>query len=499
MSSWPRRESISVIFASMAKENMNWKEIIEDTTRKAASPLTVENCREINQALQLQQPLWKLLKKIKRVGDNKNRLEHDLALKQNIDLAVWEKHLETLRSDLKRMRDRCANLIQSKNEAGPVGNFPIHDCILHNQIDLAEELIKENPALGECTYGNDMTVWKDAGIQIDEGLYTGETVLHLAIGMGHVKLVEALLENVDPIAEVKGLFFLPPWIPYTKPSLLQKLANPFGRPLRFNSCSRCYFGAYPLSFAASVGSPEMCSLVLDAICRRDKNVNKALLIADDYGNTALHMAVMHRQGRVIDWILEKDDGFHVRTGTRQVASKGKARESKATDGERGAKMAEKTATERGRLLDAMNKDGLTALTLAARLGSVKEPCALLFIHPSSLVRSLVSSLPFSLVKNWGKREGEGERDEEIEDATSPIPSPSPLPPPPQNSLNHWPFLSLASSLFHLSLLFAPVYTFPPSPRASFVEEFNQILLHYSGIAWEFGQAFVSFPVLSSLY
>ena len=145
-----------------------------------------------------------------------------------------------------------------------------------------------------------------------------------------------------------------------------------------NPRSGCYYGEFPLSFAASIGSVRICEQLYnmhldvmddpknleiseDALDVQEQiyqlvfrssrlkymgethtdhqnritpEIKKVLFLnaMDTFGNTAMHMAVMYEKKDVIDWLM----------------------------GHEAAKQS----------LETLNNEGLTPLTLAARLGRV---------------------------------------------------------------------------------------------------------------------------------
>jgi ankyrin repeat protein len=333
----------------MSKEDegdgFNWEAYVSKNYENGKS-LNLKRCREKNQAYQLRQKLWVSLMGMKEIESQFEKLKSDsLSCSSGIRKGLSCKY------NIKY--EECKNLIlKYSDKPGPVGNFPIHDCILLGQIELAREVIMESPGLANCTYADDLKPWKSIidGQGIDTGLYTGETVLHMAICLGEAELVAFLLEKkrcVDLNAEATGMFFKPPFI--------RKKNIPRDRFARHtNEDSRCYYGAFPLSFAASVGREDICQQIFDAFLAGHKGpqqANAALRRQDDCGNTALHMAVIHRRTRAIDWLLERETEL-----------------MEAKRLQRGSEAAGEPREER--LLDLLNWDGLTALTLAARLGFV---------------------------------------------------------------------------------------------------------------------------------
>ncbi len=240
----------------------------------------------------------------------------------------------------------------------------------------------------------------------ESGLYTGETLLHIAIVKEDVGAVKFLLQKgIDTSARATGVFFQPKWIrPHVKDlSWWQRFLSWIVRidlnvekfavmTQEKNVYSACYYGEYPLSFAASIGSVQMCRLLLsehkkisesksieggtplkDASrgdhCRtnpsqtftqdnRHSNVNadcqlgcslvpktslrEYLNRGDSFGNTALHMAVLHRKKDVIDCLI----------------------------------------TTKNADLEVLNNEGFTPLTYAARLGHIDIYNHILFTHLS---------------------------------------------------------------------------------------------------------------------
>jgi ankyrin repeat protein len=109
----------------------------------------------------------------------------------------------------------------------------------------------------------------------DGGIFTGETLLHLAVVQHLDETVAWLLDNgADLNARAGGMFFQPNYIEtfgIAKQKLMQKSAwlSDVGA-LLFDTGSQreknswggtCYYGEYPLSFAASVGDVHICHLL----------------------------------------------------------------------------------------------------------------------------------------------------------------------------------------------------------------------------------------------
>jgi hypothetical protein len=220
---------------------------------------------------------------------------------------------------------------------GPVGDSPLHCCFLLGLHDLGFEIIElyyKNPELLSIPYENDLDQWRtaqspqrnnsqnssvvliperkvpdnddnsksdeldnndesqesdkqlqrqpdydetasDESEPLDDGLYTGETILHIAIVQEKTMVVQELLERgIELSTRAKGVFFQPRFqLPRTTElNIRQKIkARVMGINLKLerfaavkrieNTYSGCYYGEYPLSFAASVGNVDICDLL----------------------------------------------------------------------------------------------------------------------------------------------------------------------------------------------------------------------------------------------
>jgi ankyrin repeat protein len=346
----------------------SWPEVLDEieVLKKESRSLPVKVCREINQAQQLLRNVWKDL----------DVMEPDCAPESSSALKFLRKNGNILRSGV-----------------GPVGDSPIHNCFLLKQYRLGMHIIRKFPDLVNREYENDLNPWKEviSKAQIDEdgGLYTGETVLHLAIGIVEKEVVEFLLQNGARLdSRANGRFFLPLWIPFGKSSnppirVINSVLFPFNLGARFNEYSRCYFGEFPLSFAASVGCVEICEALLYHQASVSDGVLGFLRRRDRFGNTGLHMAVIHNQKAVIDWLLEKEREAKGRTMHHKVSSdelenlysagQVKSKGGGSTGGgEAGAKVVGESAKmESVDLLEIRNGDGHTPLLLAAQMGCLE--------------------------------------------------------------------------------------------------------------------------------
>ena len=115
---------------------------------------------------------------------------------------------------------------------------------------------------------------------LEDGLYTGETALHIAIVNGELTMLRMLLDKgASILSRATGTFFQPITIrnrvlePSRESWLIRCKAWLEGRDLgsnpfayvsqQTNESSGCYYGESPLSFAASVGNVEACKMLLD--------------------------------------------------------------------------------------------------------------------------------------------------------------------------------------------------------------------------------------------
>ena len=304
--------------------------------------------------------------------------------------------------------------------AGPVGDSPVHTVILKKLKDTGKRMLEryysdsgtDPDGRENCisvAYLNDLDPWRKTTNQRqnqgrDDGLYTGETCLHMAIVQEDEELVQYLLDHgIRLCSRARGVFFQPAHIRYSIRNLFshflsaQSQAEVNGGYLKLffgwlriqlsnrvkrgelallhhvqNPRSGCYYGEFPLSFAASIGNVRICKQLYnkqkkmlpdwkntecsedaqehfeqlrlrrtwlmyvpsDQQKRMTREMKETLFLnaMDSFGNTAMHMAVMYEKKDVIDWLM----------------------------GQESAKQS----------LEILNHEGLTPLTLAARLGHV---------------------------------------------------------------------------------------------------------------------------------
>ena len=174
----------------------------------------MEYMRETSKALQLQQPSWKILLAIRDAADQIKQQESNKRDEIIEDSAV-ERELRALHDRkaslevdfLKLCRERYDGGERFAYLPGPAGELPLHNCLLLGQRELAKQLINEmfTPAIENfdtgvrdvnMPYVSDLNAWKEMEFfhplnpYDDGGLFTGETVLHIAVVQEDEDMVE---------------------------------------------------------------------------------------------------------------------------------------------------------------------------------------------------------------------------------------------------------------------------------------------------------------------
>jgi len=207
---------------------------------KPSEPLTVTKCRETNQTQQYKQPIWQLLQKLADVHAESQKLHSNdqgsgtEQTKVELELSK-QKSSEAVEKIRKYFRELKASNTEifTQGPVGPVGEYPIHICFLLGLKDLGMELVKNyynTPKLINIGYQDDLQPYKAELVgrkSFDCGLYTGETILHIAIVTCDKETVEFLLRHGASLdSRAIGVFFLPPWIPpREKQSAFQKIKS----------------------------------------------------------------------------------------------------------------------------------------------------------------------------------------------------------------------------------------------------------------------------------
>ncbi|KAK3576059.1 hypothetical protein CHS0354_018328 [Potamilus streckersoni] len=193
------------------------------------------------------------------------------------------------------------------SQTGTVGESILHLCLLNASAvhaDLAKRLLFHFPKLI-----NDIYISEE---------YYGENVLHMAIVNEDPSMVKFLLDKgADYHCRCCGNFFCPDDQKESRTDRLDKEWVDLCKKTKYEGYA--YFGEYPLSFAACLGQEECVRL----LCAKGANPN----LQDTNGNTVLHMLVIHDKMEMFDLLLSL-----------------------------------------GADLKIKNRQGLTPLTLAAKLG-----------------------------------------------------------------------------------------------------------------------------------
>uniref|UniRef100_A0A8W8L649 Transient receptor potential cation channel subfamily V member 6 n=1 Tax=Magallana gigas TaxID=29159 RepID=A0A8W8L649_MAGGI len=249
---------------------------------------------------------------IKSASKDKQKKTHEQAL---LDLKFQDSEGNYLQNKPDRkFRECCWDIHQT----GSVGETILHLCLLNAtaiHADLAKRLIQAYPKMINDIY------------LADE--YFGESILHIAIVNEDPAMVKFLLDNGADVHErACGNFFCPDdqkssrmdtydheWVDVTE---------------KTNYEGHVYFGEYPLSFAACLGQEECVRLLV----AKGANPN----YQDSNGNTVMHMLVIHdrKESEYEGQYASKQEMFNL-------------------------------LVELGARLDIKNRQGLTPLTLAAKL------------------------------------------------------------------------------------------------------------------------------------
>ncbi|KAK7476492.1 hypothetical protein BaRGS_00032240, partial [Batillaria attramentaria] len=210
---------------------------------------------------------------------------------------------------------------------GGVGETPFHLCYLMDtpvHFEVGRALLEVFPKLVLDIYEGEE--------------YFGESALHIAVIIGDLESVQLLVKcgaNVNQRAT--GRFFLPE----------DQKKNP-GKKTNYDGWA--YYGEYPLAFAACRGDTEIYDYLLEH--GADPNLQ------DSFGNTVLHMTVIHEQGL---------NPFT--TNNARVAKLWHGHQCVVGSERQMFKYAVRHHKYPART-DIVNKQNLTPLTLAGKLGRV---------------------------------------------------------------------------------------------------------------------------------
>jgi hypothetical protein len=257
-----------------------------------------------------------------------------------------ENHRDTIVTDIPLNRDRKALL-------GWILNLPYQSDVLwwFNEVSRREQ-VGGDGAAELLTYFNNFVPRRkwDEVLENDVGLFTGETLMHIAIQSLDRKLVDWLFTRGARMdARAQGLFFQPPQIKVLSDNTGSRLARWLGQPnMEVNTRAGCYYGQLPLSFAVSMGDVEMVKALigfakailqqrerdglvtsftkwLDAETaklmeesegfhncfvgtgraqRQERRLSAFVNASDEHGNCALHMAALYHRKDVAAYLLQ---------------------------------------------------------------------------------------------------------------------------------------------------------------------------------------------------
>lgn len=146
---------------------------------------------------------------------------------------------------------------------GPLGELPIHACYLNGgdfQLEIAWYMISKDQSIALAEYS-------------DKGPFFGENILHISIIKRKVEQVRSLLQLFPSllIAQASGTFFK------------------YGQ--------ACYYGEYPLLFAAAVNEIDILNILLEHGADLD--------VEDSNGNNIFHILVIHNNSNIYQYLKER--------------------------------------------------------------------------------------------------------------------------------------------------------------------------------------------------
>jgi hypothetical protein len=254
-----------VLFKGIEAEGKTTTLNLEQYSR-GMSVKVARRCRQINHSLQMRQPEWVAMIKISTLTDKikseeqkakrleeislnnfgvLDRLEYeflDLEILKDMSYSNIERpggvdvfvaklsaklklHVEQLKEDKEKLESKLFSILDQQFREGfspgPVGDLPIHDCFLLDLTDIGLKVIEKyfnEPDKLSLPYTNDLSPWrrgpkKGEGLEWEDGLYTGETVLHIAIVKENLKVAEKLLsKGIALSSRARGVFFQPKWV-----------------------------------------------------------------------------------------------------------------------------------------------------------------------------------------------------------------------------------------------------------------------------------------------
>lgn len=191
-----------------------------------------------------------------------------------------------------------------------VGAYIIHSVYLYEKYDVGRKIVTKYPYLGLKGYSSALLPHYCDG-ESPEGLmpFSGESILHMTIVRKNLEETRWILDFYRDHRDA---------VPNGLARLL--ISNAVGN--FFRKDGQFYFGGYPLHFAVCTKDKELFDLVLSysssvTEIRRDdmpytpkqrqqlRNLGpNSIFMRDDYGNTVLHLCVLHNLKEMYSYILE---------------------------------------------------------------------------------------------------------------------------------------------------------------------------------------------------
>nr|QYV98476.1 transient receptor potential cation channel subfamily V [Hirudo verbana] len=182
-------------------------------------------------------------------------------------------NLESMTEEMSRRGRQYKEVCWRLDKRGSLGETPLHVCFLKGtsiHADLAKRLLNIFPKLVKDIY------------VLDE--FYGESVLHMSIVNEDPAMVKFLLDRgADYHQRCCGNFYIPEDLKASRTSTFQHEWFELARDTNYDGYT--YWGEFPLGFATCMGQEECIRLLI----ARGADAN----LQDSLGNTALHMIVIH--------------------------------------------------------------------------------------------------------------------------------------------------------------------------------------------------------------
>jgi hypothetical protein len=245
--------------------------------------------RKTNKSLQVETKIWKTISALREVCANismqKEGQTHGIVSEEltNGLISEMEKEKTQLEAEfLQQCREEHQGRTKYAHVPGPCGELPVHTCLGMGLNELARQLIDEFHSSSSSSglkfddvnapYVSDFDAWRKYGYLAashrydDGGLFTGQTLLHLAVLRGDQDMVEWLIKKKGAWVNVKatGAFFKPKQMSINRKNKTGQHSSVVKQgkvPTFENADSVCVYGELPLSFAASTGHVEIMSVM----------------------------------------------------------------------------------------------------------------------------------------------------------------------------------------------------------------------------------------------